>query len=141
MTAFSQTSPNTVEEMEVFRFEADDTTYVMFYADDYKKLLEIGRENVLLKDIKDSLTISYNALVGSIDMFVMEYEAFVSYIDTMKIVANDLQKSFKEYTDATETKLEKAVRKWYRWRSVGLTSIGFNFIQVGALITTIKVLK
>ena len=71
MTAFSQTSPNTVEEMEVFRFEADDTTYVMFYADDYKKLLEIGRENVLLNDIKDSLTISYNALVGSIDMFVM----------------------------------------------------------------------
>ena len=79
--------------------------------------------------------------MGSIDVFVMEYEAVVSYIDTMKIVANDLQKSFKKYTDVTETKLEKAVRKWYRWRSVALTSIGFNFLQVGALITTIKVLK
>ena len=82
--------------MEVFRFEADDTTYVMFYADDYKRLLEIGRENVLLNEIKDSLTISYDALVGNIDMFVMEYETLLENLDSLKLIATDLQKSFKK---------------------------------------------
>ena len=113
----------------------------MFYADDYKRLLEIGRENVLLNEIKDSLTISYNALVGNIDMFVMEYETLLENLDSLKLIATDLQKSFKKYTDVTEDKLEKAVRKWYRWRSVGMTSLGLNFLQVGALVTTIKLLK
>lgn len=130
-----------METLEVFRFEADDTTYVMFYADDYKRLLEIGRENVLLNEIRDSLTISYDALVGNIDMFVMEYETLLENLDSLKLIATDLQKSFKKYTDVTEDKLEKAVRKWYRWRSVGMTSLGFNFIQVGAIVTTIKLLK
>lgn len=144
LTVFSQNSQdstrssNPVEDIKAYKYKVKGVDYVMFSAEDYRKLLSIGREYAISLNIQDSLIVKHNKLDKSINMYIALVDNFQELNKQQELEIIDLNKNFVEYSYITEKKLAKLINSNSKLKKVTWIVSTIALIEAVIIVILLK---
>ena len=110
----------------------------MFVAEDYRKLLSIGREYSILLDVQDSLIVKHKELDIEVMAYILQVNNFQEIADSMGVEIVDLRRNFNDYSEKTEKRIAKLYRANKRWRTIAIAAVA---VAIGEAIMIISIAR